>query len=159
MPTLAQTTAQTKPKSTQPKSNRTATTRKSQSHSAKQSNSGPTIAASSDKATIVFFRAKKFMGAAISFKVREGEQELGKLSSGTYFVATVPPGAHTYVVHSEAKDELHIEVDAGQIYYVQGTVSMGVLVGHPNLSPADAAAFDAVKAKLTDSAAPRHRHS
>src|SRR4051812_26597786 len=51
-------------------------------------------APSGDMGTIVFFRASKFAGAAVSFKVREGEQELGKLSSGNYFVAQVPPGAH-----------------------------------------------------------------
>lgn len=62
---------------------------------------------------IVFFREKKFAGAAVKYKVREGETELGKLSSGTYFVASVAPGTHQYTVHSEAKDVLTLEVEAG----------------------------------------------
>jgi hypothetical protein len=110
-------------------------------------------APSGDLANIVFFRESKFVGGMVSFKVREGEQELGKLSSGTYFVAQVPPGAHAYTVHSEAKDVLNLEVERGQTYYVQGSISMGVMVGRPNLAPSDAATFNSMKAKLKDSAA------
>lgn len=117
------------------------------------SGAAPAIEASGDMGTIVFFREKKFVGAAVSFKVREGDQELGKLSSGTYFIATIPPGPHAYTVHSEAKDVLNMEIEAGETYYVQGSISMGVLVGRPNLSPSDAATFNAVKDKLKDSAA------
>ena len=102
---------------------------------------------------VVFFRESQFVGAMVSFKVREGEQELGKLSSGTYFVAQVPAGAHAFTVHSEAKDVLNLEVERGQTYYVQGSISMGVMVGRPNLAPSDAATFASMKDKLKDSAA------
>jgi hypothetical protein len=108
---------------------------------------------SGDVGTIVFFRESKFVGGAVSFKVREGEQELGKLSSGTYFIAHVPPGPHAYTVHSEAKDVLNLEIERGQTYYVQGSISMGVMVGRPNLAPSDEATFNSMKAKLKDSAA------
>lgn len=104
--------------------------------------------------TIVFFRESKFAGMAISFKVREGKAELGKLSSGSYFVATLPAGAHEFTVHSEAKDVLNIEVDAGETYYVQGSISMGFLAGRPNLAPSDEATFNSMKPKLKDSGAP-----
>lgn len=110
-------------------------------------------APSGDYANVVFFRESKFVGAMVSFKVREGEQELGKLSNGTYFVAQVSPGAHAYTVHSEAKDVLNLEVERGQTYYVQGSVSMGVMVGRPNLAPSDAGTFASMQAKLKDSAA------
>jgi hypothetical protein len=100
------------------------------------------------KGQIVFFRPSKFAGAAIGFKVREGETELGKLRSGNYFVAVVEPGTHQYIVHSEAKDILTMEVEAGETYYVQGTITMGFMAGRPNLSPSDQAAFDGMAAKL-----------
>lgn len=116
--------------------------------------SGPTIAApAGNMGSIVFFRESRFVGGAISFKVREGDNELGTLSSGTYFVAQVPTGPHAYTVHSEAKDTLNIEVERGETYYVQGSISMGVLVGRPNLAPSDAATFNGMKGKLKDSAA------
>jgi hypothetical protein len=112
-------------------------------------------APSGDKGTVVFFREKKFAGAAVSFKVREGEQELGKLSSGTYFTAAVPAGPHAFTVHSEAKDVLNLEVESGETYYVQGSVSMGLMVGRPNLAPSSEAAFNGMKEKLKNSAEPK----
>lgn len=105
--------------------------------------------------TVVFFRESKFAGMAISFKVREGQAELGKLSSGSYFVANLPAGAHEFTVHSEAKDVLNMEVDPGETYYIQGSISMGFLAGRPNLAPSDEATFNSMKAKLKDSGAPK----
>jgi len=100
------------------------------------------------KAHIVFFRPSKFVGSAIGFKVRENEVELGKLRNGNYFVLAVEPGAHAYVVHSEAKDVTNIEAEAGETYFLSASISMGVMAGRPNLSPSDAAAFEAALGKL-----------
>lgn len=105
-------------------------------------------AAPQDKAQIVFFRESKFVGGAIGFKVREGDAELGKLRSGKYFVATVEPGKHEYNVHGETKDVLSIEVEAGETYYVLGSLGMGIVAGRPNLSPSDEATFLSMSAKL-----------
>lgn len=117
--------------------------------------SAPAANAGSGTGTVVFFRESKFAGMAISFKVREGQTELGKLSSGSYFVANLPAGAHEFTVHSEAKDVMNLEVDAGETYYIQGSISMGFLAGRPNLAPSDAATFTSMKAKLKDSGAPK----
>ena len=97
---------------------------------------------------IVFFRPSKFVGMAVGFKVREADKELGLMKNGSYFVIAATPGRHEYEVHSEAKDILPVEVEAGEVYYVSGSLSMGVMVGRPNLTPSDAAAFEAVRAKL-----------
>ncbi|MBA3486351.1 MAG: hypothetical protein H0T88_04015 [Lysobacter sp.] len=86
-------------------------------------------------------------GGAIGFKVREGDVELGKLRSGKSFVANVEPGVHEYVLHSEAKDILTMEVEAGETYYVQGTLTMGILAGPPKLSPSDEATFNGMSKK------------
>jgi hypothetical protein len=101
---------------------------------------------------IIFFRPKKFAGAAIKFKVREGEAILGKLGSGSFFAADVPAGVHNYTVRSEgADDALTLEVEAGETYYVIGTISMGMFAGQGNLAPSDQAAFDeANEKKLRD---------
>jgi hypothetical protein len=112
--------------------------------------SAAAAAAGEGQATIVFFRPKKLMGAAIGFKVREAGVELGKLRNGTYFVLKVAPGRHQYVVHSETEDVLTLEAEAGETYYVQGSLGMGVVAGRPNLSPSDQATFDSMKAKLKE---------
>lgn len=110
--------------------------------------SGLIAPAPADKAQIVFFRPSKFTGGAIGFKVREGEQELGKLRSGNYFIHLTEPGTHEYTVHSEAKDVLTIEVEEGETYFVQGTITMGVFAGRPNLSPSDQGTFEGMADKL-----------
>lgn len=107
-------------------------------------------AAASATGTVIFFRPSRFMGAAMGFIVREGTSELGKLRNGTFFTIQAPAGVHHYVVHSESKDELTVEVEAGETYYVQGALGMGLMVGRPNISPSDAAAFEAVKGKLKE---------
>ena len=100
------------------------------------------------KALVVFFRANRFAGAGVNFKVREGEVELGKLKSGSYILAQVEPGKHTYTVHSEAKDVTNIEVEAGETYFIVGSISMGFMSGRPNLTPSDALKFQSEMKKM-----------
>jgi len=104
----------------------------------------------SNMGTVIFFREKKFAGSMIRYKVREAGKELGKLSSGVYFTVQLPAGKHAFEVHSEAKDVLTIEVEPGETYYVVGTVTMGVMAGHPNLSPSDQATFEKAKPSGAD---------
>ena len=108
------------------------------------------------KGLVVFFREKKFAGSAIRYKVREGTTELGTLLSGGYFVHVAEPGAHAYTVHSEAKDVMNLEVEAGETYFVIGGSTMGFMAGRPNLSPSDQAVFDSMKAKLKLTAPLKH---
>jgi hypothetical protein len=100
--------------------------------------------------TVIFFRPSKFVGAVLGFKVRENGKELGKLRNGTYFVLPVPAGTHQYEVQGEAKDVLTLEVEAGETYYVQGLLGVGIVAGRPNLTPSDAATFEGLKAKLKE---------
>ena len=109
---------------------------------------GLIAAAPEGKGQIVFFRPSKMVGMAIGFKVREGDVELGKLRNGKYFVVAVEPGTHEYNVHGETKDVLTMEIEAGETYYVQGTLGMGIVAGRPNLAPSDEATFMGLSKKL-----------
>jgi hypothetical protein len=100
------------------------------------------------KAKVVFFRPSKFVGGMIGFIVRENNTELGKLRNGKYFIIDAEPGKHTYTVHSEATDNTILELEAGETYYLTGSISMGFAVGHPHLAPSDAATFEAALPKL-----------
>ena len=106
----------------------------------------PTAQAVGSTGTVVFFRAKRFVGAVEGIKVREGEVELGRLKNGTYFTIKAAPGKHQYAAHSLYKDLLTLEVDAGETYYLQAILT----VGGPELSPSDQATFEALKAELKD---------
>jgi hypothetical protein len=100
------------------------------------------------KAKLVFFRPRKLAGSVVGFIVREQEEELGKLRSGKYFTVDARPGKHTYTVHSESTDNAIIEVEAGETYFIAGSISMGFLVGHPHLTFADVTAFESALPKM-----------
>lgn len=107
-------------------------------------------AANGASGTIIFFREKKMVGSAIRYKVRENGKELCKLKSGSYCTVTASAGKHEYLVQTEAKDALALQVEAGKTYYVLGAISIGVFAGHPSLTVSDMAAFDGMKPKLKD---------
>jgi hypothetical protein len=100
------------------------------------------------KGVVVFYRARAIKGAAVWFKVREDGKELGKLTNGVYFVQIVDPGLHTYTAATENKDTLKLEVDPGETYFVEGSITLGMFIGEANLSPSDQAAFDKEAHKL-----------
>jgi hypothetical protein len=104
----------------------------------------------SGNGTVIFFRERKMMGAAIRFKVRENGTQLCKLGSGTFCSVQVPAGTHQYDVHTEAKDQLTLDVKPGETYYVVSSISMGAFAGHPKLTLTDKATFDGMKEKLKD---------
>ena len=100
------------------------------------------------KGQVVFFRKSAFQGMAVWFNVRENGQALGKLTSGTYFIKVEDPGDHTYTAATENKDNLKLEVEPGETYYVEGRVTMGIMVGEANIAPSDQATFDKASKKL-----------
>jgi hypothetical protein len=101
------------------------------------------------KGQIVFFRPSRFVGAAVSFSVREANTGIGKLTNGTYFVHVTDPGIKEYNISFEARDTLRMEVEAGETYYVIQSIAMGVIGARPNLTPSSEEAFQAKKLKVT----------
>ncbi|HEY5290528.1 MAG TPA: hypothetical protein VIJ59_10910 [Caulobacteraceae bacterium] len=100
------------------------------------------------KGQIVFYRKPMLSLIPFNWIVREQKTEICEMVAGTYCVAAADPGTHTYEVHSEVKNDLTLEVDAGETYYVIGGISMGLIVNHPNISPAQKIQFDAISARL-----------
>jgi hypothetical protein len=110
----------------------------------------PPVDIHSKTGTVIFFRESHFEGSAVRYKVREGQMELGKMPPGSFFVVTPPVGVHKFTVHSETADDLVLEVEPGETYYVNGGVALGIFVGRPNLSPSNQAVFDRLKDTLRD---------
>lgn len=104
------------------------------------------------KAFIVFYRKWEYFGVVIGYIVREGHTEIGRLDAGTYFIATVDPGLHTYTVHAERHNDMQITVEAGEIYYVRYEMDIGVVLYQPTLEPSEQRLFDAMSSKLKLSA-------
>lgn len=97
---------------------------------------------------VVFFRKGGLFGAAISCAVFENGVKVNSLPPGKYFEIAATPGIHQYSVRSEATDTLRIEVEAGETYYNECSIGMGVMAGRPNLAPVDEARWNSKKDKL-----------
>ena len=126
------------------------------SSAAASSTAAPAVAKLNDvppppagKGEIVFFRPSRFVGMAVSFSVREGDKGVGKLTNGTYFVLPVDPGVHEYNISFETRDNLRMEVEEGETYYVIQSIAMGVLAARPNITPSTEEAFQEKKLNLT----------
>lgn len=92
------------------------------------------------KGHVVFFRPSRFVGSALTFTVREGDADLGRVGNGKYFVHVAEPGIHEY--EAGRNDTLRLEVEPGETYYVIESVQMGIMAGRAVLSPSDQATFE-----------------
>ncbi|MES2058805.1 MAG: hypothetical protein V4564_22900 [Pseudomonadota bacterium] len=103
------------------------------------------------KGQIIFFRPGGG-GGMVGCMVREGEAasetHISKLTGNRYFIHYADPGVHKYWVKSEATDRLNLEIEPGETYFVKCKISMGLMVGRPNLSPSDIAEFEKGKKKI-----------
>jgi hypothetical protein len=93
------------------------------------------------KGQIVFYRTGTIMGAAMGCAVNESGQKISSLGAGRYFILVTTPGRHEYMVKSEAKDVLALEVDADETQYAMCKIKMGVMAGRPDLQPSTEADF------------------
>jgi hypothetical protein len=120
---------------------------------AKQSGTEIVIAAPpKGKGQVVFFRKGGFVGAGVGCSLHENGVKLSTLGAGKYFVLIEDPGKHAFMTHSEAKDVLSLEVEPDETQYVTCSIKMGMMVGRPDIRPATAEEFRAMKAlKLVDS--------
>ena len=109
-----------------------------------------------DKGQVVFYRPGG-AGGLVGCMVREGEgadeTHLSKLTGNRYFTRLVDPGVHHYWAKSEATDRLTLEVEPGETYFVKCKISMGLVVGRPNLSPSELAEFNKYSKHLKPMAA------
>jgi len=117
----------------------------------------PDANAPRDKGTVYVYRPKAFGGGAISYTVSANGTELSSLPAGGYFVYYATPGETEFSAKTEAKTSVTVDVKPGQTYYVQGTIGMGVFVGHPHLTQvtSDVGAKEIASCKLVPPAAPK----
>ena len=104
------------------------------------------------KGQVVIFRPSS-MGFAVKCTVRENGAMVGRVGAGKYYVVEAEPGVHNYTAKTESTDSVTVQVEPDETSFVKCGISMGVMVGRPNLSPATAEDFQqATKIKPMDSA-------
>lgn len=90
-----------------------------------------------EKGVVYVYRPDSFVGAAVHYDVYAGDIKLCDLVRGGYCSYLARPGELEIWGKTEAKGSVTVDVKAGQEYYVKGGLSVGVLVGHPNLTIVD----------------------
>lgn len=99
------------------------------------------------KGQIVVFRPSG-MGMAVKCTVRENGKFLTRVGNARYDVIEAEPGTHTLTAKSESTDTINLLVEEGETAYAKCKISMGVMVGRPNLSPSTEDEFRAAMAKM-----------
>ncbi len=90
-----------------------------------------------EKGLVYIYRPDSIMGAAIHYDVYAGDVKLCDLVRGGYCTYLAKPGELEIWGKTEAKGSVTVDVKAGQEHYVKGGLSVGVFVGHPNLTIVD----------------------
>lgn len=109
------------------------------------------VAAPSDKrALVVFFRPAALSWRAIGCTVSEDGRKVSSLGSGRWFAASVSPGTHIFRATGETRDELRMDLAAGQVAYVACRMRMSALIARPTLMPASKSEYGAQKLKMID---------
>lgn len=97
------------------------------------------------KGQIVFFRSGTIMGAAMGCSVHENRVKVASLGAGRYFIMATDPGRHEFMVQSEAKDVLALEVEGDETQFASCKIKMGMMVGRPDIRPSTEAEFRKLK--------------
>ncbi len=99
------------------------------------------------KGQIVIFRPSS-MGFAIKCTVRENGAMIGRVGAGRYYVVETDPGLHHLTAKTEKTDTVAVQVEPDETSYVKCGISMGIMVGRPNLSPSTEEEFQKSAAKM-----------
>lgn len=102
------------------------------------------------KGLVYFYRPSSIIGAGVSYDIRVGESPIVTLYSGGYYPYFANPGETEFWAKTESKSSVTLDVKAGDVQYVKGTVGVGIIVGRPHLTvmPAATAETEITDCKL-----------
>jgi hypothetical protein len=86
----------------------------------------PVAEAKPDKALLYVVRPAG-SGAVVKTFFFSDDETLGINQGSSYFFAQVAPGKHVFWSNSETPDALELNVDAGQVYYIEQHVDLNTL--------------------------------
>lgn len=83
---------------------------------------------------VYIYRPASFVGAAVSPEVEANGVPIIRLINGGYYPYFSKPGEVEFSAKTETKSAVTLHIEAGQTYYIKGTISMGAFIGRPNLT-------------------------
>ena len=100
--------------------------------------SGPQFKAAdlqSDQAVVYVYRnTHTYMGSGVMLNVKCDEQKAGTLINGGYVYRVLSPGEHVVTCTTEATAKVPFKAEAGESYYIEAEVEMGLFIGRPKLT-------------------------
>jgi hypothetical protein len=99
----------------------------------------PVASMAADKATVYVYRPSRWAGGGVFYTVNAGSAPIAKLYNGGYFPYTASPGELELWAQTESKSSVTLDLKAGDVKYVKGTIGIGFFIGRPTLSVMDAA--------------------
>jgi hypothetical protein len=93
-------------------------------------------------ALIYVYRPPGIVGAAVQIDVQAGERQVGTLTNGGYFYFTAPAGPLEISAKTEARAAVVLNLVAGAVHYVKGTLGLGLVVARPTLEEVPIAAAE-----------------
>ncbi len=92
-----------------------------------------------DRSVIYFYRHGDFGGSSVTLNINIDGERVGGLKPNGYVYKEVAPASYMVSCRTERTSGVEVLAKPGQSYYIQAGVSMGFLVGKPDLVMVDAA--------------------
>jgi len=88
------------------------------------------------KGMVYVYRPSSFIGGGVYYDVKNqnnNNEVIGTLRNGGFFSKQMSPGKKILMAKTESTETVPVNVVANEIVCVKGGVSMGILVGRPDL--------------------------
>lgn len=82
---------------------------------------------------IVFYRSSSMVGVAVQPDLKLNDQVVGTSKPGSFFFVDRSAGRYTASARTEVESSVEFELRPGETVYVRSSITMGLLVGRPDL--------------------------
>ncbi len=90
-----------------------------------------------DSTALVYVVRPNFLGTAIRFKVYCDGKYIGTTGGQRFIYTYQKPGNHIFLSKAENSSELSIELNAGNVYYIEQIPQMGIIMARNKLQLLD----------------------
>jgi hypothetical protein len=87
----------------------------------------------------IFFYRSSAIGAAIQPNILLNDQVVGEMVPLGFFFVDRRPGVYEAAAKTESEARVRIQLEANQTRFVRGSITLGIMVGRPQLELVDAA--------------------
>ncbi|MBA3829327.1 MAG: DUF2846 domain-containing protein [Taibaiella sp.] len=85
-------------------------------------------------ALLYFYRPANYTGAIISYNIHLNDSTIGRIANRTKFsIKVYKQGPATIWTRTEARKEIHPDIQFGKAYFIKCGIKMGIVVGQPDM--------------------------